>query len=216
MISYIRIALIITGICFTIGCQQGDEIPPSVEPADASPRTSDNSSMATDPQARIAATIAEGYAKRYGVSTDEALLRLDLQNSFPDLESQLESNEAATFAGLWIQHEPEYKIVVAFTRNGDETIKKYSSSIPPKVAPYIEVRTAGKSLAGLLDDQAALVSSLNRQGIRADSRVDVKNNCVSIDIAKEDEARFKAAEQSGELEIPEGTKINVVEGLAPY
>jgi len=212
MVSYIRIALIITGLCFAIGCQQGDETPPAVNLTDASPNASDNTSMTTDPNA----IIAEGYARRYGVSTDEALFRLDLQNSFPDLESQLESNEAATFAGLWIQHEPEYKIVVAFTRNGDETIKKYSSSIPPKVAPYIEVRTAGKSLAGLLDDQEALVSSLNRQGIRADSRVDVKNNCVSIDIAKEDEARFKAAEQSGELEIPEGTKINVVEGLAHY
>jgi len=212
MVSYIRIALIITGLCFAIGCQQGDETPPAVNLTDASPNASDNTSMTTDPNA----IIAEGYARRYGVSTDEALFRLDLQNSFPDLESQLESDEAATFAGLWIQHEPEYKIVVAFTRNGDETIKKYSSSIPPKVAPYIEVRTAGKSLAGLLDDQAALVSSLNRQGIRADSRVDVKNNCVSIDIAKEDEARFKAAEQSGELEIPEGTKINVVEGLAHY
>jgi hypothetical protein len=84
--------------------------------------------------------IAKGYALRYGVSIDEALLRLELQNSFPELEPQLESNEPATFGGLWIQHEPEYKIVVAFTRDGEKTIARYSDYIPIKTAPFIEVR----------------------------------------------------------------------------
>ncbi len=173
----------------------------------------ESQSDSTDPQ-DPKLIMAAGYAKHYGVSIDEALLRLDLQEAFPDLEPQLEDNEEATFGGLWIQHEPEYKIVVAFTHNGENMITKYSDYIPANVAPYIEVRTVEMSVVDLLAEQNALLSSLNKVGISADSRIDVKNNCVSADIVRGDESKFRLMEHSGKIEIPEKLKINFVDGLA--
>lgn len=161
-----------------------------------------------DPQV----TIAEIYSKHFGVTVDEALHRLSLQDAFPDLGPELEKNEAETFGGLWIQHEPEYKIVVAFTRDGAKTIAKYSNYIPAEVAPYIEVRIVDKSLAELQIDQEKLFSSLNQQGIKIESRVDIRNNCVSIDIVNKD--KYDLAVKDGKVAIPDKLKINLVDSLS--
>jgi hypothetical protein len=158
--------------------------------------------------------ITEIYAKHYRITTDEALHRLKLQDSFPGLSTELENNEKETFGGLWIQHEPEYKIVVAFTNNGDKTISEYSKYISEEVASYIEIRTVSKSLVELLNDQDKLLLSLSEQGLKADSRVDIINNCVSIDIAKVDENLFNIAKQNDKLAIPDGLKIKFVDGLS--
>jgi hypothetical protein len=94
--------------------------------------------------------VAKLYAERYKVDVNEALFRLKLQETFPDLEPAIAGKEQATFGGLWIQHEPEYKIIVAFTENGKSTIRQYEKYIPEQVAPYIQVKQVNKSLAKLL------------------------------------------------------------------
>ena len=71
---------------------------------------------APSPEARM-------YAKDYGVPLEEAVRRLRLQNALPRLEPELRKKEADTFAGLWIQHEPDFRLVVLFTRDGEKTIQ---------------------------------------------------------------------------------------------
>lgn len=114
-------------------------------------------------------SVAEMYAEHFGVTIDEAQHRLQLQNAFPGLESEIKKNELETFGGLWLEHEPEFKVIVAFTLNGENTITKYSDYIPEEIAPYIEVRTVEKSLVELLNDQEKLAQSVEAQGIKADS-----------------------------------------------
>jgi len=158
--------------------------------------------------------IADIYATHYGVPIDEAIHRLQIQDSFPGLSTELENNEKETFGGLWIQHDPEYKIVIAFTTNGEQTISKYTKFIPEVVAPYVEIKTIKKSLEELLFEQDKLVSSISEQGIKSESRVDIINNCVSIDIAKADKGKFDIATQNDKIAIPNGLKINFVDGLS--
>jgi hypothetical protein len=59
---------------------------------------------------------AEAYSKRFGVSKDEALQQLGTQDEIGELNATLEREQAETFSGLWIQHEPKYRIVVATPR----------------------------------------------------------------------------------------------------
>jgi hypothetical protein len=188
-------------ICAIISILLLTSIPASAQP---------NNFEAKNPQN----VIAELYAKRFGVTMDEALHRLALQDSFPGLSTALENSEKETYGGLWIQHEPEYKIAVAFTNSGEQTISKYSIYISEEVAPYIQIRNVKKSLAELLYDQERLFSSMVEQGIKAESRVDIINNCVSVDITKADEAKFNIAMQNQKLAIPEGLKVTFVDGLS--
>ena len=46
------------------------------------------------------------------------------------LQHRCQTHEAAPFAGLWLQHEPACRIIVACTRDGVETINRARLSPP--------------------------------------------------------------------------------------
>ena len=94
---------------------------------------------------------AQMYAVDFGVELPEAIRRLTLQRPIGKLGATLESNEADTLGGFWIQHEPEYRVVVAFTRDGEETIAKYVQDGPLK--DIIEVRAVDATLEQLKRSQ---------------------------------------------------------------
>jgi len=73
---------------------------------------------------------AEWYADAHGVSLDEALRRLHLEHEASMLAVQLAANESDTYAGVWISHEPEFVVSVAFTENGAATIAPYVQNTP--------------------------------------------------------------------------------------
>ena len=50
---------------------------------------------------------------------EEELRHAELQNPVGPLQVELAAKEAATFAGLWIEWEPEFHVVVLFTRDSD-------------------------------------------------------------------------------------------------
>ena len=56
------------------------------------------------------------YAADQGVDLDEAIRRLQLQDPIGELDAELTENERDTFGGLLIQHAPEFRVVVRFTR----------------------------------------------------------------------------------------------------
>ena len=95
---------------------------------------------------------AKMYAADYNVSLQEATRRLRLQDRVGALRVALETNEADTFSGLYILHEPEYRIVARFTRAGNETIRRYANRTP--VADLVEVVPAQATRAQLEATQA--------------------------------------------------------------
>lgn len=58
---------------------------------------------------------ATQYAMMFGVDMASAIRQLNLQQDIGELSARLTKSEAATFAGMWIQHQPSYKIIVQFT-----------------------------------------------------------------------------------------------------
>jgi len=156
---------------------------------------------------------AQGYASNNNVSTEEALSRLQLQNIVGKLNAELSMNEAGTFAGLWIEHTPEFKFVVQFTRDSEEIIKPYLKKYP-ELSDIIEVRTANVSLANLKRDQADASSSVGASGIPADSAINVYNNTVELYVVKADRGRLDSALQRREIRLPDTARVITVEALA--
>jgi len=149
------------------------------------------------------------YANHYGVTVDEALKRLEIENSFGEtgLETELSSQEAETFGGLWIQDEPEFKIVIAFTRDGEDTLKKhYSAALEPFI-PYFEVRTVKVTYIELQKTQVQMTGTLETLNIPADSTVDVLENSVDITIAESVRSQVENVLQSGKLIVPDDVHL---------
>ena len=156
---------------------------------------------------------AQEYASDTGVSTDEALHRLQLQDSIGELNAELSTNEVATFAGLWIEHTPEYRVVVQFTHDSEGTIKPYLKQ-HTELADIVEVRTASMSLADLKRAQSDASPSVRALDIPVESGINVCNNSVELYMTKADRSRFDDALQRGEIQLPDNVRVITVEALA--
>ncbi len=148
------------------------------------------------------------YARHFGVTVEEALRRFEVQDSFDRLEARLIENEPGTFAGLWIEHTP-HRVVVAFTRDGEETIKQYISE---NQTGYIEVRTVKYSYAELLAAQSEVGAALRDLDITFDSAGYVQENRVEFCVT--DRTPVDEAMRDGKLEVPDCVDIVTVKGLA--
>lgn len=156
---------------------------------------------------------AQIYASNNNVSTEEALRRFKLQDLAGKLGAELSMNETGTFAGLWIEHTPKFRVVVRFTSDGEETIKPYLKQFA-ELADIFEVRTANVSLADLQRDQANASYSVRALNIRAESQINVYNNSIELYVAKAGRSLFDDALQRREIQLPDTVKVITVEALA--
>lgn len=152
---------------------------------------------------------AQQYAAEMGITLEEALARLSVQSeeSITTLQNQLQTHEAETFAGLWLQHQPEFRVVVAFTQNGAATLQKY---VPEgsELAHLLEVRSAQYSLAQLEADQQAVLQVLEQIPQSAAVSILVMDNYVALDVA--DLGVFEAALTAANLSLPQSVVVHAV------
>lgn len=153
------------------------------------------------------------YAEGQGIPLEEAVIRLRLQETIGPLGATLEANEAETFAGLWLQHEPEFRLVLAFTENGEETARPYIEGQP--YANYVELRTHPHTFAELVAAQEATMATAAELGLANNSWIDVITNRVIFETGNPDLFR-QAIEENGQT-IPEVVELIEIdpEALSP-
>jgi hypothetical protein len=124
---------------------------------------------------------ARQYAATYDVELDEALSRLRRQAVIGRLNAKLAEKEPATFAGLWVQHEPSYLIVVQFAGGGEARLQKLlRNEAFDELYPHVDVRTARRSLKALAAVQAASHQAAKAQGVPVESMINVRENRVDL------------------------------------
>jgi heat shock protein HslJ len=152
---------------------------------------------------------AEIYAELEGVSVDEAIRRFELMDDAGPLQAVIVENEEA-YAGSWIQHQPEYKIVFAFKENGEEIIRKYVKEDSP-LAGNIKILTFKYSYRELEEIRDKTIADMQNLGIYPDSGIDMKNNCVYFSVT--DKVVVDEAIRSGRLEIYDCVNVSQIAGL---
>ncbi len=162
------------------------------------------------------------YAREYCVPLAESRRRMDLQNrdaigpetepggpppppadSIGAISRRIEAAEAATFAGLWIRHRPDYRVVVAFTRDAAATLRKYTSD-----PLFLPLDRPGPTQAELRATQDRLFAELARLGARpAMASADIMRGRVQFEVLG-DMGPFRAAVARGEVELPDYVDIS--------
>ena len=150
------------------------------------------------------------YASHVGVDFEEAERRLELQSLAGDLDAELSEHAGQTFAGLWIEHTPQFRIVVQFTQNAQDLIASYVNS--DKLAEVIVVRTADVSLAELKEAQLEAMAAIKNENIAVESGIDVKAGKVQIYVVERD--RLNAAIERGAIRLPDKTDIDTVSAMS--
>ncbi|GIW61076.1 MAG: hypothetical protein KatS3mg087_2142 [Patescibacteria group bacterium] len=146
---------------------------------------------------------AETYASMYGVSIDEATKRLTLQDIVEELNANLVTNENTTFAGLWIQHESEYRVIARFTSNGSATIKSYIQNTP--LYDLVEVRIADINLEELKLEQLQATQIMNQSNFPFRTGINVMENRVEVYVLDTEEVSTFFRDSN--IVLPEHTHI---------
>jgi hypothetical protein len=168
-------------------------------PHEAAPSASTRVSA---PEPDALAQDAEVYAARYRVSVDEALRRLRLQESVGNLNADLQANYPETFAGLVIEHEPEYRVVARFTRGGAEALQRAVRE--PGLAAVVHEEHGEVPLQRLQARLEAAYARVRGRGIEATAGLNLRLNRPEIYVPRAAAALARAA-------IPVETGAAVVE-----
>ncbi len=115
------------------------------------------------------------------------------------LGAELEEEEPETFVGLWIQHQPEFRIVISFTKNGEETIKKYIKEDSP-LAKVIELRAFEVTYEQLQATQRETMQLLEELGLFCASSINIQDNQVEVYVT--DSKLFDETLQEADAQLP--------------
>ncbi len=151
---------------------------------------------------------AQEYASRIGVSVEEAVSRLKLQDEIGELNAVLAKKERDTFAGLWVEHSPKYRVIARFTRHGESIIQPYIENGP--LAELVEVRPASVSLAVLREQLAQTRTALNGLDFDVNATLNVQENRIEIFVTDPD--WFEGELQKANIVLPEHVVLVPVEG----
>lgn len=150
---------------------------------------------------------AQTFAAMAGISVTEATHRLMVQAQAGKLERELAATEGATFAGLWLQQAPQFRVVAAFTRDSAATLRRHAAGT--SLEAMAEGRDVPRSLALLRAEMAALMwAAVERE---ADLSIDVQSNQLQIRVLSP--TTFRALLQARGVRLPASAVVVQVSSL---
>ena len=178
------------------GCLgSGDtNVEPSLSDAATAPPVTATPLNPDDPLVRDAASFAE----HEGLSLEEAVRRLEFQATIGDIQPALEADLPESYAGLWVEHQPQYQIVIALTEGDVTTIQPYVTG--KAWADYVEVRPATYTLSELRTAQQEASRVAGQLNLALTTAVDVKQNRVELLVGNPE--LFRADLTAAGLELP--------------
>ncbi len=197
--------ILLIGTSLLIACAPSSNSSPGSLPTgaaglvDAEPEVTPTPLDMDDPLVRDAASFAEAE----GLSLEEAVQRMVFQETIGDIQPALMADLPDTYAGLWVENQPQYRIVIALTEGDETTIQPYVSG--KAWADYVEVRPATYSLAELRAAQEGASRVARQLNLALSTTVDVMGNRVELMVGNAD--LFQADLSVAGLELPEAVTV---------
>ena len=142
---------------------------------------------------------AQYYAADVGVSVEEAVCRLMIQDEIGHLGAALQSREPDTYGGLWIHHQPEFGVTMLFTEKPEQTLEPYVRG--SNLAGIVQARKAQASLRYLKQAQQRGHDMAQATGIPVESGINVPRNRVELYVI--DEKGLTSALKDAGLRLPD-------------
>ena len=122
------------------------------------------------------------YAEYRRISTSEASNRMQMERNAGKLNGRLQREQPDTFAGLYILHDPEFRVVVRFTGDAVKQLAAYTKD------PVYVAETAPRSLELLRATQEEIGVQLAKAKVEYASEVDLKTSSLIVYVRDPDAA----------------------------
>jgi hypothetical protein len=146
---------------------------------------------------------AAAFAEDQDLPLDEAMQRLRFQETIGEIQPLLDAELPEIYGGLWIEHQPEYRIMIGLTEGDIETIRPYLDGY--EWADFVEVRPVNYTLEELRADQAIASRAAESVKVPAVTAVDIINNRVELIVGNPD-LFFGDLAQAG-IELPKSVTV---------
>lgn len=186
------------------GCAQGRSVAAATPPGQLSLAqrcpdltAADRAAIELDPANM---NMNQSYAREYCVTMAEAERRMAIQasNVAGTLMQRISTAEAATFAGLWIEHRPEYRVKVAFTRDAAATLARYTGD-----PLFVPVERPGPTLIELRAGTSRVAQDLEMIGSRFNmASANEQTGRGEVALASDLEP-VRQAQRDGRIRIPD-------------
>jgi hypothetical protein len=154
---------------------------------------------------------AAAFAESEGLTLEEALRRLEFQATIGDIQPALVAGLAEIYAGLWVEHHPQYRIVIALTEGDDATIQPYISG--KAWAGYVQVQPATYTLSELTAAQQEADRIARQLNLAVTTAVDIKGNRIELMVGNPE--LFQADLDAAGLVLPEAAVVLPIAGDEP-
>lgn len=143
---------------------------------------------------------AIAYSEDHHVSIEEATRRLRLQGDLEDALEELENALPESFAGAWIEHEPQFRGVVRLTGRGIDPSGAARAIVERKGLP-IEFRTGADATVSQLVEQlgSAVPRLQSRNKAVVGAEVDVRTGEIVIFVERDVYAEATVWQEAKEL-----------------
>lgn len=128
----------------------------------------------------------------YGLTQNEANERIELQDEIVALAEDLNSGDDANFTGLYVQHEPNFKIVLQFKSQSDKV--DFKKTLDPKLRRYVQTVAVKKSRAEISGDIDALIASFSGNEIPFAGGYDLRTSKYEFIVNSNEDARALRAQ----------------------
>lgn len=118
--------------------------------------------------------ITQSYAQEYSFTQQEAEARLRETKYIGEIASRMENGSPASFAGLYIDNSPNYRVVARFVGEAKQELLKYTND------PLFVAEAAPRSLRSLKNQNATLVNQLKVFGIDFSTSIDIKTSSIDL------------------------------------
>ncbi|MFC0819920.1 S1 family peptidase [Moraxella marmotae] len=127
----------------------------------------------------------------YGISAEEAQLRLGLQEQVIALSEKLNTENDPNYADMYIQHTPVYKIVILFSDNKNR--HQFLKSLDPKLQRYVQLKNVKKSRSQYEQELNELGKLIQTLGIPYTAKFDLEKQRYEVTVENKDD--FNAIKQ---------------------
>lgn len=151
---------------------------------------------------------AQEYAKASNVSLNEAVTRLEIQDDIGRLDADLSNKLPKIYSGLWIQHVPNFKVIIKTTGDTEAVLAEIENST---LAEIVEVRKASKTLEELSEESRLVSKNARNLGVKVDIGTNIFTN--QTEVYTSEDSVYSELERST-LPIFESVKVVKIDSLA--